>query len=63
MTGQIGEKIEDEKGNMMWLVDFKLDFLNDIEKNGGKLCLTFHKLMFVAKHQFIKNHLLVLGSL
>ena len=21
---------------MMWLVDFKLDFLNDIEKNGGK---------------------------
>ena len=35
MTGQIGEKIEDEKGNMMWLVDFKLDFLNDIEKNPG----------------------------
>ena len=21
---------------MMWLVDFKLDFLNDIEKDGGK---------------------------
>merc|ERR1711868_272181 len=36
VTGQIGEKIEDEKGNMMWLVDFKLDFLNDIEKNGEK---------------------------
>jgi len=36
VTGQIGERIEDEKGNMMWLVDFKLDFLNDIEKDGGK---------------------------
>ena len=21
---------------MMWLVDFKLDFLNDIEKSGGE---------------------------
>ena len=36
VTGHIGEKIEDEKGNMMWLVDFKLDFLNDIEKSGGE---------------------------
>jgi len=36
VTGQIGERIEDEKGNMMWLVDFKLDFLNDIEKDGSK---------------------------
>ena len=37
VTGQIGERVEDEKGNMMWLVDFKLDFLNDIEKTGGKI--------------------------
>ena len=22
---------------MMWLVDFKLDFLNDIDKSGGEL--------------------------
>ena len=36
VTGQIGERIEDEKGNMMWLVDFKLDFLNDIDKSGGE---------------------------
>ena len=36
MTGHIGERVEDEKGNMMWLVDFKLDFLNDIEKTGEK---------------------------
>ena len=36
MTGHIGERIEDEKGNMMWLVDFKLDFLNDIDKSGGE---------------------------
>ena len=35
MTGQIGERIDDGKGNMMWLVDFKLDFLNDIEKSGA----------------------------
>ena len=26
---------------MMWLVDFKLDFLNDIEKNGGNIELNF----------------------
>ena len=36
VTGHIGERVEDEKGNMMWLVDFKLDFLNDIEKTGEK---------------------------
>merc|ERR1712012_556415 len=35
VTGQIGERIDDGKGNMMWLVDFKLDFLNDIEKSGA----------------------------
>merc|ERR1712012_202978 len=35
VTGQIGERIDDGKGSMMWLVDFKLDFLNDIEKSGA----------------------------
>ncbi len=27
---------EDEGGNLMWLVDFKLDFFNDIEKTSEK---------------------------
>lgn len=41
VTGQIGERVEDEHGNLMWLVDFKLDFLSDIEKEGesGKLSI------------------------
>ena len=46
MTGHIGERIEDEKGNMMWLVDFKLDFLNDIDKSGGE-CREIKMLSFV----------------
>ena len=33
--GQVKEGI-DEGGNLMWLVDFKLDFFNDIEKNNDK---------------------------
>jgi hypothetical protein len=35
VTGHIGERVEDEHGNLMWLVDFKLDFLSDIEKEGN----------------------------
>ena len=33
MTGTVGEPTEDEHGNLMWLVDFKLDFLTDIDKD------------------------------
>ena len=33
--GLVPRRAEDEEGNLMWLVDFKLDFFNDIEKNGG----------------------------
>ena len=42
VTGHIGERVEDEHGNLMWLVDFKLDFLSDIEREGdnGKLSKT-----------------------
>ena len=32
VTGTLGEPTEDEHGNLMWLVDFKLDFLTDIDK-------------------------------
>ena len=32
VTGTLGEATEDEHGNLMWLVDFKLDFLSDIDK-------------------------------
>ena len=32
VTGTVGEPTEDEHGNLMWLVDFKLDFLTDIDK-------------------------------
>ena len=32
ITGTVGEATEDEHGNLMWLVDFKLDFVSDIEK-------------------------------
>ena len=46
MTGHIGERIEDEKGNMMWLGDFKLDFLNDIDKSGGE-CRNIQSRSFV----------------
>ena len=34
-SGLVPRRAEDEEGNLMWLVDFKLDFFNDIEKNGG----------------------------
>ena len=34
-SGPSGGQAGDEDGNLMWLVDFKLDFFNDIEKNGG----------------------------
>jgi len=35
--GELGEvQREDEEGNLMWLVDFKLDFFNDIEKNAER---------------------------
>ena len=33
VTGTVGEPTEDEQGNLMWLVDFKLDFLSDIDKD------------------------------
>ena len=33
VTGTVGEATEDEHGNLMWLVDFKLDFLTDIDKD------------------------------
>ena len=33
VTGTVGEPTEDEHGNLMWLVDFKLDFLSDIDKD------------------------------
>ena len=36
VTGRVTETVEDEQGNLMWLVDFKLDFFNDIEKDGGR---------------------------
>ena len=36
VTGRVTETVEDEQGNLMWLVDFKLDFFNDIEKEGGR---------------------------
>ena len=39
VTGQIGETVEDEQGNLMWLVDFKLDFFNDIDKEDGTIKL------------------------
>ena len=32
VTGTVGEASEDDHGNLMWLVDFKLDFVSDIEK-------------------------------
>ena len=32
VTGTLGEPTEDEHGNLMWLVDFKLDLLTDIDK-------------------------------
>ena len=32
VTGRLGETTEDEHGNLSWLVDFKLDFLPDIDK-------------------------------
>ena len=36
VTGRVTEQVEDEQGNLMWLVDFKLDFFNDIEREGGR---------------------------
>ena len=32
ITGTVGEATEDEHGNLMWLVDFKLDCITDIDK-------------------------------
>lgn len=36
VTGRVTETVEDEQGNLMWLVDFKLDFFNELEKEAGK---------------------------
>ena len=35
-SGPSGGQAGDEDGNLMWLVDFKLDFFNDIDKNGDR---------------------------
>ena len=32
VTGTLGEPTEDEHGNLMWLVDFRLDNITDIDK-------------------------------
>ena len=36
-SGGGGREEEEGSSNLMWLVDFKLDFFNDIEKNGERL--------------------------